>query len=131
MISILLKNTHDSLIENSNTSHEKIKFTIETNPQKFQDTQLLLENNIIKTEVYRKTNKFSLYWKSKILERLKKCNKWRSVSFMENFYHEKNETRNKVLTAGYPMRFLNSVINDFESKKHDPMIPSFLFNDFE
>ena len=72
MISILLKNTHDSLIENSNTSPEKIKFTIETNPQKFQDTQLLLENNIIKTEVYRKTNKFSLYWKSKILERFKK-----------------------------------------------------------
>ena len=50
---------------------------------------------------------------------------------MENFYHEKNETRNKVLTAGYPMRFLNSVINDFESKRHDPMVPSFLFNDFE
>ena len=72
MISILLKNTHDSLIENSNTSHEKIKFTIETNPQKFHDTQLLLENNIIKTEVYRKTKKFSLYWKSKILERFKK-----------------------------------------------------------
>ena len=29
------------------------------------------------------------------------------------------------------MRYVNSVINDFESKKHDPMIPSSLFNGFE
>ena len=29
------------------------------------------------------------------------------------------------------MRFVNSVINDFKSKDHDPMIPSYLFNDFE
>ena len=29
------------------------------------------------------------------------------------------------------MRFVNSVINDFESKEHDQMIPSYLFNDFE
>ena len=29
------------------------------------------------------------------------------------------------------MRFVNSVINDFESKEHDPMISSYLFNDFE
>ena len=29
------------------------------------------------------------------------------------------------------MRFVNSVINDFESKEHDPVIPNYLFNDFE
>ena len=29
------------------------------------------------------------------------------------------------------MRFLNSVINDFESKEYDPTIPNYLFNDFE
>ena len=29
------------------------------------------------------------------------------------------------------MRFVNSVINDFESKEDDPMIPNYLFNDFE
>ena len=29
------------------------------------------------------------------------------------------------------MRFVNSVVNGFESKDHDPMIPSYLFNDFE
>ena len=29
------------------------------------------------------------------------------------------------------MRFVNSMINDIESKEHDPMIPNYLFNDFE
>ena len=29
------------------------------------------------------------------------------------------------------MRFVNSVINDFESKEHEPMIPNYLFNDSE
>ena len=29
------------------------------------------------------------------------------------------------------MRFVFSVINDFENKEHDPMRPNYLFNDFE
>ena len=29
------------------------------------------------------------------------------------------------------MRSVNSVINDFENKEHDPMIPNYLFNDVE
>ena len=29
------------------------------------------------------------------------------------------------------MRFVNSAINDFENEEHDPMIPIYLFNDFE
>ena len=72
LISRRLKNTHDSLFENFNNYHEKIKFTIETNPKKFLDTRLLLENDIIKTEVYRKANKFPLHWKSKTPKRCKR-----------------------------------------------------------
>ena len=53
-----LKNTPDSLFGNLNNYLEKIKFTIETNLQKLLDTRLLLENDIMKTEVYRKANKF-------------------------------------------------------------------------
>ena len=45
------KNTHDSLFEKLKNYHEKIKFTIETNPKKFLDTRLLLVDDIIKTEV--------------------------------------------------------------------------------
>ena len=52
-----LKNTYDSLFEKLNNTHEKIKFTIETNPQKFLDTRKLLMNDIITTDIYRKAIK--------------------------------------------------------------------------
>ena len=29
------------------------------------------------------------------------------------------------------MRLINNVINNSESKKHDPIIPNYLFEDFE
>ena len=54
-------NTVNSLSDNLKNYHEKTKFTIEANPQKFLDTRLLLENDIIKTEVYRKANKFPVH----------------------------------------------------------------------
>ena len=46
-----LKNTHDSLFEKLNNYHEKINFTVKINAKKFLDTRILLENDIIKTEV--------------------------------------------------------------------------------
>ena len=49
-----------------------MKVAIETNPQKFLDTQLLLENDIIKTEVYHKPNKFRVHWKLQIPKRYKR-----------------------------------------------------------
>ena len=71
-ISRLLTNTHDSLFEKLNNYPEKIKFTIATNPKKFLDTGLLSENDVIKTEVYRKANKFLVHWKSQIPKRYKR-----------------------------------------------------------
>ena len=56
---------------------------------------------------------------------------YRSWRISSNFYHEKNQIRSKFTSAGYPMRFVNSVRNDFESKEHDPMIPNYLFKDIE
>ena len=38
------------------------------NPKKFLDTRLLLENNIMKTAVYRKANKFSVCGNCKFQE---------------------------------------------------------------
>ena len=72
VISRRLKNTHDSLFENLKNYHENIKFTIETNPKRFRDTRILLENDIIKTEVFRKANKFSVHWKLQIPKRYKR-----------------------------------------------------------
>ena len=68
-----------------NNIPEKIKFTIETNPQKFLDTRLLLINDIITTEIYRKAIKIPCTLEIANSEKVKKqCNKWRPISFMEN-----------------------------------------------
>ena len=93
---------------------------------------MFVKNDITTTEVYHKANIFLVHWKSQIPKRYKRNvingDLYRSWRINSNFYHEKNEIRNKFLTEGYPIRFVNSLINDFESKEHDP---SCLFNDFE
>ena len=43
----------------------------------------------------------------------------RSWRISSNFFYEKNKIRNKFSTAGYLVRFINSVINNYESKEHD------------
>ena len=95
VISRRFKNTHDSLFENVNNYHEKINFTIETNPKKFLDTRLLLENDIIKTEVYQKANKFPINWKSQIPKRYKRnginADLYRSWRISSKFYHKKTK----------------------------------------
>ena len=117
VISTRLKN---SPFENLNNYHENIKFKIEVNLQKFLNTRILLKNDIIKTEAYCKANKFSVYWKMQILKRYKRNtingDLYRSWKISSNFCHEKNKIRNKFSTAGYPMRFGNSVINDNQNR---------------
>ena len=43
----------------------------------------------------------------------------------------KLEINFQVQDTGYPMGFVNSAVNHSESKEHDPMIPGYLFNDFQ
>ena len=94
-----------------------------------------MENDIIKAEVYRKTNKSPVHWKLQIPKRFKSnaidrdlYHSWR-ISL--NFYHDINQIRSKYSSARHPMAFVNSVINDFESKKYELMILKYLFNDIE
>ena len=95
MTSRQVKNTHDSLFENLSNYHQKISFTIETNQKKLLDARLLLENDIIKTEVYRKANKFPVHWKSQIPKRYQRNainrDSYRSWRIGSSFYHEKNQ----------------------------------------
>ena len=69
----------------------------------------------MKTEVNRKANKFPVHWKSQISKRYKRNaingDLYGSWSISSNFYHEKNKLRNKFSSAGYPIRFVNSVID--------------------
>ena len=46
------RNKSDTLFDALNSYHPNIKFTLEQNPKKFLDTQILKENNRIKTQVF-------------------------------------------------------------------------------
>lgn len=85
--------------------------------------------------VYHNSNKVPVHLKSQIPKRCKRNavngDLHRSWRISSNFYYEKNKVKNKFSNAGYLVRFINSVINNYESKKHDAMILSYLFKDFD
>ena len=63
----------DALFEALNDFHPNIKLTIEANPEMFLDTKIILNNNgVVTTQVYRKENKKTVPWVSKILKRYKR-----------------------------------------------------------
>ena len=53
-----IKNQADQLFEKLNNYHSNIKLTIEVNPSKFLDTEIVIKNGIIETPVIVKESKF-------------------------------------------------------------------------
>ena len=49
-----------------------IKLTLEINPNKFLDTQIILTNQRTKTQVYNKAKKLPVHWSSKVPYKYKK-----------------------------------------------------------
>ena len=45
-----------------NSYHENIKLTLEINPKKFLDTEIISTNHVIETQVYNKGKKLSVHW---------------------------------------------------------------------
>ena len=60
------KNVNDELVQNLNSYHRNIKLTLEENPRKFLDTEIIRKNNIISNKVFGKLTKFPVHWSSKI-----------------------------------------------------------------
>ena len=52
------KNTTDELFEKLNTYHDNIKLTIEENPTKFLDTEIVRHNLAIITKVHTRSSSF-------------------------------------------------------------------------
>ena len=109
------KNTSDVLYDALNNYHPKIKLTIETNPQRFLDTEIIHINGTIETKVHRKKIKLPISWTSNIPKRCKrnstKTELYRAKRISSNFASEVTVIRNKFESAGYPKRFVNSIIS--------------------
>ena len=66
------KNDVDKLLEKLNSYNENIKLTLEVNPTKFLDAELVKENGEITTQVFSKSTKLTVHWSSKIPVRYKR-----------------------------------------------------------
>ena len=93
----------------------------------------------MKTSVHRKPNKFTTHWKTKVPKRYKRNaingDLSRSFRISSDFQAEKTLIREKYLTAGYPIRFTESVIRQFEKRQQenfendDNIIPTWMFEE--
>ena len=66
------KNTVDKLYDGLNNYHPKVKLTIETNPLRYLDTEIIHNNGMIETRVHRKKTKLPTTWTSNIPKRYKR-----------------------------------------------------------
>ena len=115
------KNVPDELFEKLNNYHENINFTKEPNPTKFLDTKISFDGSQIITAVVTKDNKLPPHWSSKTPKRYKRNiingELHRAKKISSDFSKEIIRIRNKFKHAGYPIRFINSVINEFGKPK--------------
>ena len=65
------KNDVDKLFEKLNSHNENIKVTLDVNPTKFLDTELVREIGEIRMQLFSKSTKLPVHWSSKIPVRYK------------------------------------------------------------
>ena len=129
------KDAPDLLFENLNSYHTKINLTIERKPLKFLDTKIIYEDTI-QTAVHRKSTKFPIPWLSCVPKRYKRNaingDLHRAYRISSDFDKEIKCIKRKFTDAGYPVRFIMSVINDFNkkisNKDDDYIIPPDFFD---
>ena len=127
------KNETDELYNALNSYHQNIKLTLGLNPTKFLDTEIIRSNVKITTQVYNKMKKFPVHWTSKIPVRYKRNaitgELHRAKKIASNFDIEIKRIVKKYTAAGFPSRFVLSIIDDFDSGKDNLIIPQWLFEE--
>ena len=114
---------HDKLYEKLNNYPPNIKLTVEINPNKFLDTEIIENEGAIETKVYRKTTKLPVPWASNIPKKYKRntinTDLYRAKRMALNLYNELVIIKKKFLAGDYPHKFINSAINTFIEKQNE------------
>ena len=109
------------LFDRLNGYHPNNKLTIEVNPSQFLDTKLTNINGTYKFNVYWKNTKLLPPWTSKTPKRYKRNtingDLHRSKRISSNFDKEIPLIKEKLMKADYPLRFIKSVVNEFQKCK--------------
>ena len=113
------KNCIDQLYHELSNYHPDINLTIEINPKKFLDNQVITKNGKKETAVYRKSNTLPVPWSSNIGKPYKKMQLSQTYIVQNEFLQTliRKFTELKVLAADYPQKFVERVIRNFENDK--------------
>ena len=126
------KNKPDDLYNALNNYHPNINRTVEVNPKRFLDTEIISNSNRFETNVFHKDTKLVTHWCSAVPKRYKRNSilgdLHRAKVLYSYFVDEVEYIRKKYKKAGYPHRFIEHVINDFMKIKDDKLVPDWLFD---
>ena len=130
------KRIPDELLQALNSYHRNIRHTVEENPDKFLDTKISRENGETVTSVYEKPGKLPVFWSSKVPKRYKRNaitgELHRARKIASNFSAEIERIKNKYINVGFPSRFVDAVIRDFNTTPDaddEDIIPEWLFDE--
>ena len=127
------KNVNDELLQNLNYYHTNIKLTLEGNPRKFLDTEIIRKNNTISTQVFTKLTKFPVRWSSKIPTNYKRnaitSELHGAKKIATDFDKELRRIKTKFLHAGYPVNFINDTFFRFNEEKEELLITKWFFDE--
>ena len=121
------KNDVEKLFEELNSYNENIRLTLEANLTKFLDTELVWKNEDIKTQFSSKSTKLPVHWSSKSPVKYKRNAITGELYWAKQiplyFVKELNRIREKYRNAGFPLKFKNKTIFNFEEGKEEMTIP--------
>ena len=125
----MLKCQHNVL----NLYHENIKLTLELDPIKFLDTEIIRSNSKITTQLSNKMKKLPAHCTSKIPVRYKRNSiigeLHRAKKIASKFDMEIKCIVNKYTAVDFPSRFVHSIIDNFDSSKDNLIISQWLFDE--
>ena len=107
------------LFDRLNNYHPNIKLTLEVSPSTFLDTKLININGTYKFNVYQKKTKLPSPWTSKTPKHYKRSTingDLHRSKRISNFDEEFTLIKETFMKADYPLRFINSVVNEFQKR---------------
>ena len=129
------KNVPDELFKALNSYNPNIRCTIVVNPPHFLDTNIQHENGEVLTSVHVKENCIPVFWSSKVPKRYKRNaingDLHRAAKIASDFDAEVRRIKEKYKNVGFPLRFIEAVIRDFQKvpvvDEGERIIPEWLF----
>ena len=116
-----------------NSYHSNIELTIEISPKKSLDTRILRTYNQIQCFMYQKEKKKPIHWNSAVPKSYKRNaiigDVHRAKRISCDFNYEISVKKSKYVKAGYPPKFVTSVINTCTVEKEEPIIPPQMFDE--